>query len=249
MYSLREICKAEPFERPLHRSFFFSAHFLFNFYDYDSLWVFMSESGVTSNVVDKFAWNGFCIVKIATCKTCAIILVVAKKQKPQNTELECIFNWNENRILANNSCAVIMCVFLLFMCRFLMMNIKVSMPSLGYALEWNIFILYRGLEMKMRHLLILSLCLYVFPFWIFFILLFTLYNVFFLLQQMLKLEFKRHKTNRHDIYETETERQCYKMQSTLSVYTHTHTVYEMLDIFVCCVLVCFVQLLCLMWIK
>lgn len=117
MYTLREICKAEPFERPLHRSFFFSAHFLFNFYDYDSLWVFMSESGVTSNVVDKFAWNGFCIVKIATCKTCAIILVVAKKQKPQNTELEFIFNWHENRILANNSCAVIMCVFLLFMSR------------------------------------------------------------------------------------------------------------------------------------
>lgn len=127
-YILRaEFANAKRFESRFFVRSLFPLIFYLIFYDYDSLWVWSDIE-----YVGKFAWNGFCIVNTATCKTCAIILVaIATKRKPQNTELSSInniFNRNENRMAANNGCCAWACVSRR-MCRFLMMDIKVYQCS------------------------------------------------------------------------------------------------------------------------
>lgn len=112
---------------------------------------------------DRFAWNGFCIVNIVTCKTCVFILVVASaKDSKQMKEI-----WRERERKNAFEQTQWMC-FVSWIMSFWCWISNVSKLLLGCAcLLTKHSLISHSTEMKMKYFLIVFFSISRF-FWFFF---------------------------------------------------------------------------------
>lgn len=215
------------------------------------------ESGVTSNMSANSPETVFASLILATCKTCAIILVVVTKRKPQNTELKYKYDSTGMRTVCQQTMAVVLACVCVFLCLEECVAFWCWISKCINAFTWLCrttkhfhFIPHWKWKCGIFWFSLAEFVCGIFSFCIVCISLalsLLLCSVFSALQQMLKLEFKRQETNRHDSYETDTDtetqrqRRCYKMQSTLrAIHTQQSKCLTFLCAALCCAVFWFV---------